>query len=220
VLVNRHLQGIIQHPHFFKYCTAIAEESSFNREALIELLHTLFNLYPNNTCQITHIEPLIRIYRGTASPSDIRVLSIFQLFEGQRKLSVAPLLARWSATPATPSTSALEALLSLDPAVVLKTCLNFPQWRHVESQFKFKIQATSSTVYDPVFLMLLFGQMITEQPPDSPFAWVETFRTNVVSLLIRSLSAKDGQIRELALCQLVALWRQMEVNSTISLPRK
>ncbi|KAF8959548.1 ribosome 60S biogenesis N-terminal-domain-containing protein [Flammula alnicola] len=210
LIVNRHLQSIIQHSYFFKICASSSPESFKIRDAVVELLHCLFNLHPNNTCQITHIEPLIRIYRGTLSTSDLRILSIFQLFESQRKLSVTTLLSRWSSTPNTLSQTTLEALQSLDPIVVLRTCLNFPRWRRVEDQSALNADAQEAALYDPVFLMLLFSQMLSDEPPTSAFGWIELFRTNVASLFIRTLSSKDGQMRDLALCQIIGLWKQME----------
>jgi nucleolar pre-ribosomal-associated protein 1 len=68
-----------------------------------------------------------------------------------------------------------------------------------------------SKLYDPVFLSLLFSQMMVEQLPSSTIAWLELLRTNIASLLVRSLSARDGQIRELALCQIIGLWKCLEV---------
>lgn len=179
----------------------------------MELLYRLFNLHPTNTCQVTHVEPLIKIYRGTLSRSDFRILSLFQLFEGQKKLSVSPLLARWSSNPVTPSHTALEAIQSLDPIVVLKTCLNFPRWRSLEDQSQVEIEPQEAGLYDPVFLMLLFSQLLSDEPPTSAFGWIELFRTNVASLFIRALSSKDGHIRDLALCQVVALWKNMQVGT-------
>jgi nucleolar pre-ribosomal-associated protein 1 len=58
--------------------------------------------------------------------------------------------------------------------------------------------------------------MLADQPPSSSFAWLELFRTNVISLFIRVLSSKDSRMRELALCQVAALWKQMEVSGTSS----
>ena len=213
-IVNRHLQNIIQHPHFYKLCTNNSPEVSLIRDAIIGLLHSLFHLHPTNTCQITHIEPLVRTYRGTLSSSDLRILSILQLFENQRKLSVTSLLNRWSSTPGSSSQSALEALQSLDPILVLRTCLNLPRWRRIEDQSALLTSIQDAHLYDPVFLMLLFSQMLAEQPPSSAFAWLELFRTNIVSLFIRVLSSKDGEMRELALCQVVAVWKQIEVSGT------
>ncbi|KAF8164735.1 ribosome 60S biogenesis N-terminal-domain-containing protein [Crassisporium funariophilum] len=210
LIVNRHLQGILQHPQFFKICSSTSPEHILACNAMIGLLHCLFHLHPTNTCQITHVEPLIRVYRGTLSTSDIRILSIFQLFESQRKLSVSSLLSRWSAASNTPSQSALESLQSLDPILVLRTCLNFPRWRRLEDQSVLKISSQDAPLYDPVFVMLLFSQMLADQPPASAFAWIELFRTNIISLFIRALSSKDGQMRELALCQVVALWKHIE----------
>ena len=209
--VNRQLQCIIHHPHFFKICS---NKSSEVRELLIELLSYLFNLHPHNTCQVTHIDPLVKVYGGTLSYFDVKILSILQLFEKQRKLSVAPLLSSWSTIPNSASTTAVEALQSLDPTIVFFTCTNFPQWRRIQnSTFSKAVIAKDRNLYDPVFLLLLFNQMMTERLPSSSITWLELFRTNVVSLFLRSLSAKDGKIRELALCQVISMWQCLEVCS-------
>ena len=131
-------------------------------------------------------------------------------------MSVTPLISRWSATPNTESETALEAIQSLDPIIVLRTCLNFPPWRRLEDQSTKVVDFNEAALYDPTFLMLLFSQMLTDQTPTSAFGWIELFRSNVVSLFIRALSVKDGQIRDLALCQIVGLWRQMQVRLTFS----
>ena len=176
------------------------------------MLCHLFNLHPHNTCQITHIDPIIKVYRGTLSNCDLKILSILQLFEKQRKLSVASLLSSWSTTPNSASTAALEALQSLDPTIVFLTCTNFPQWRRIQVPTSLKANTADNRLYDPVFLLLLFNQMMAERLPSSSIAWLELLRTNVVSLFLRSLSARDGQIRELALCQVISLWKCLEVR--------
>ncbi len=129
---------------------------------------------------------------------------------------MTPLISRWSATLNTESETALEAIQSLDPIIVLRTCLNFPQWRRLEDQSTKVVDFNDTALYDPTFLMLLFSQMLTDQTPTSAFGWIELFRSNIVSLFIRALSAKDGQIRDLALCQIVGLWRKMQVRLTFS----
>ncbi|KAF8185167.1 ribosome 60S biogenesis N-terminal-domain-containing protein [Pholiota molesta] len=203
LIVNRHLQSALQHVQFFKLCARSSTDNPRIREAIIELLHCLFKLHPHNTCQISHIEPLIRVYRGTLSRSDIQILSIFRLFEAQRKLSATALISRWSSASNT-STSILGSI------VVLRTCLNFPRWRQLGDQSDRTIDSTEAALYDPVFLMLLFSQMLADQSPMSAFGWIELFRTNVVSLFIRALSSKEGEIRDLAMCQIVGLWKLME----------
>jgi nucleolar pre-ribosomal-associated protein 1 len=211
-VVNRHLQSIIQAPQFFKLS---ATQGSGSRDALVTLLHVLFNLHPANTCQVTHVEPLVRIYRGTLSPADGQLLSIFRLFEMQRKASVASLLARWSPSANQLSSTSLEAVQNLDPILVLRTCLHFPRWRRLEEPLTETASGHDAQLYDPVFLILLFGQMLAETPPSSAFAWVEVFRTNIVSLLIKALSSKCAGIREVALCQIAALWQHIEVTSLL-----
>jgi nucleolar pre-ribosomal-associated protein 1 len=66
-------------------------------------------------------------------------------------------------------------------------------------------------LYDPVFLLLDFAHMIVENPPTSALTWVELFRTNVISVIIRALSCNDDNMREVALFQLMALSKRLEV---------
>jgi nucleolar pre-ribosomal-associated protein 1 len=207
--VNRQLQSIVQHPQFFKFS---ATDGTGSRDAIVDLLHVLFNLHPANTCQVTHVEPLVRIYRGTLSPADGQLLSIFRLFELQRKASVASLLTHWSSLDNQASATTLDAIQSLDPSIVLRTCLYFPKWRRLEEPLTRMALRHDAQLYDPVFLILLFAQTLAECPPSSAFGWVELFRTNIVSLVIKGMSSKCKGIREVALCQLAAVRQHLEVS--------
>lgn len=216
--VNRYIQSIVQSPQFFKICAASSAYDSLHpRDAVVELLLTLFNLHLNNTCQPSHVEPLVHIYGGTLSTSDRQLLSIFQLFELQRKTSVATIIGRWSASLDATSSTFLEALQSLDSIRVLRTCLVYPTRRSFAEEVDDKGSLYDGQIYDPVFVMLLFGQMISHSPPGSALAWVELFRTNVVSLLIRALSSKDNNMRNVALCQITTLWKCLEVRCFVCL---
>ncbi|KAF7365247.1 hypothetical protein MVEN_00396500 [Mycena venus] len=209
LIVNRYIQSIVQHPQFFKVCATAAHKTPL-RDEIIHALHILFNLHPANTCQVTHIQPLVRIYHGTSSTSDRKLLSVFQLFETQRKVSVASLLGQWSATPEVPSSNILEAVQSLDAILVLRTCLHFPKWRCLADQTDYAENLRDGQLYDPVFLILIFAQAMAEKTPETAFGWIELFRTNIVSLLIRALSSKDQHLRELSRSQLAALWAHLE----------
>ena len=119
------------------------------------------------------------------------------------------------------SETALEALQSLDPVLVLRTCLNFPTWRIVDDEedssdlsdpAQGQAQQVQEELYDPVFLMLLFGQMLADQAPSSAVGWIELFRINVISLFVRALSAKEGRMRSLALGVVVGVYRHLEVS--------
>jgi nucleolar pre-ribosomal-associated protein 1 len=157
---------------------------------------------------------LVRIYHGTASTADRKLLSIFQLFESERKVSVASLLGQWSATQEVPSSNILEAVQSLDAILVLRTCLHFPKWRCLADQTDYTENLRDAQLYDPVFLVLIFAQAMAEKIPESAFGWIELFRTNIVSLLIRAMSAKDQQLRAVTRSQLAALWAHLEVGFT------
>ncbi|EAU82375.1 hypothetical protein CC1G_06685 [Coprinopsis cinerea okayama7 len=217
LVVNRYLQAIVQHPRFYRLLSTTASPESLSiKEAITSVLHTLFHLHPSNTCQVSHVEPLVRIYRGTLSKPDRRILDILQLFEGQRKLSVAELLAKWSnsqiaSSVYTPSSSSLEAVQSLDATLVLQTALALPYWRHIDQRgLGVEAKGREEQLYDPVFLMLLFGHVLSENPPSGPIGWIELFRTNVVGVVVRTLSSSHEPTRRLALSLLVGVWKLVE----------
>ncbi|KAK1230054.1 hypothetical protein PQX77_006870 [Marasmius sp. AFHP31] len=209
LIVNRHLQAIVQSPQFFKVCR---EGSSPLRDSVVGVLHALFYLHPANTCQTSHVEPLVHVYRGTLSLADLKLLDIFRLFETEKRVSVASLLARWSPTDAS-STSALEGLRSIEGSIVLRTCLRWPRWRKYDDEDEKKSSASRQTdvdLYDPVFLLLLVAHVFATDPPKSAVDWVEVFRTNIVGFLIRALSSKDNSLRMMAAAHLGVLWKLLE----------
>lgn len=146
--------------------------------------------------------------------ADRKLLAIFYLFEEQRRTSIASLLTRWSPSPeGFQSTSALEALKDVDSLLVLRTALHFPQWRilgNVDNDWEERPEG--SDIYDPIFMILLFAHVLAEDAPNTAPGWVELFRTNIVGLTIRALSAKDESLRELAAAQIAILWRRLEAS--------
>ncbi|XP_006457598.1 hypothetical protein AGABI2DRAFT_123450 [Agaricus bisporus var. bisporus H97] len=209
VAVNRYIQSILNHPHFYKYTNENNSDPD-SRSHIIDLLHVLFNLHPTNTCQITQIEPLLSIYHGTMSKDDIKLFSVFQLFEVQRKTSLAPLFNHWSSSNEVPCSSALDALLSLDAVKVFRTTLQFPKGRKLSIDAIHSNSQYDAQIYDPIFLMLLVHLVLSEYHPTTPFGWIELLRTNVVGLCIRSLSSKDQSVRELGLSLLASLYECIE----------
>jgi nucleolar pre-ribosomal-associated protein 1 len=213
VVVNRYIQNVLQNPRFADFCSPTNLRL---RDAIVKLLHTLFHLHPANTCQPSHIEALIRIYRATVSQSDRRLLDVFQLFERSRSLSTGALCDRWSTSSGYSTTlTALSGLRSLEPALVLRTCLLFPRRRSLRRDADIPRTPEAGHLYDPVFLVLLFARMMHTGIPETAMVWVDLFRTNVVSLLICALSAKHVQLRLLALSQLAALRKAMDVSDYV-----
>lgn len=147
------------------------------------------------------------------SVSDRQLLSIFRLFEVTRKASVSSLLSCWSPTSDTSCSTALEVVQNLDPTRIMKTCVSFPQYYDGDVE-TFDIVCDERD-YDPVFTMLLFSRMLTENPPATALGWVQMFRTNVVSLLIRALSSHKGDVRVLAVSQLAGLYTSLQVNFSL-----
>ncbi|KAG2356040.1 ribosome 60S biogenesis N-terminal-domain-containing protein [Suillus spraguei] len=209
VVVNRALQSILQHPQFFKLC---GSEESSRRDPIIRFITALFRLHPTNTCQPSHIIPLMRIYGGTISSSDRNLLSIFRLYEAEKLTPISSIFAKWSPSPDMSISSQLDAVQNMDPIRMLRTCHVFPIWRRMSDEQEGEKVGLDEQVYDPLFVTLLVAQMLAHRPPASSLEWVQTFRSNVFSLLIRCLSAKDAQIREASLGLLARVWKSVEFS--------
>ncbi|KIY45257.1 hypothetical protein FISHEDRAFT_49590 [Fistulina hepatica ATCC 64428] len=202
LVVNRFLQSIVQSPTFPK----IGLLDGKAREALVSLLHVLFHLHPANTCQVTHVLPLVSVYQASLSSPDLKLLSIFQLFENQKTTSVGSIFSQWSSRQGITSSSSLDALQSLDPAVLFRTCLHFPKWREFGSSSSLDADKRAKHVYDPVFVLSLFSQALEDGLSTNALTLVELFRTNIISLFVRALSSRDLAVRTVAITHLAALW--------------
>ena len=153
------------------------------------------------------------IYGGTLSASDRTTLSILHLFEVHKKLSCASLLSSWSSSGDTASADALEAVLSLDAGKVFHTCLDFPRGLKFDLDHEYHDKAEfREDVYDPLFLTLVFAKVVSGNAPSSVLSWVRLFRTNILCVVIRSLSSKDEVFRQLAIWNLSGLWKLLEVR--------
>jgi len=212
VVINRYLQNILHHPQFSK----LASSESDSRSYIIRLLHTFFGLHPSNTCQITQVEPLLSIYHGTLTEADLLILSIFQLFEIQRKISLTSLFNHWSFSSGIACSSPLEAIQSLDPALVFRTTLHFPKWRRFQTDIAIRINSHDRQLYDPIFLLLLLNCIFSEHSPPTPLGWIELFRTNIVGLCLLTVSSNDPPLRSLGLSLLTGLYKSIEVGPFIS----
>lgn len=140
------------------------------------------------------------------------MFTIFQSFEVQRKISLAPLFNRWSSSKEVTCSSALEALLSLDAVKVFRTTLHFPKWRKLSANAVHSSSRHDTQLYDPIFLMLLIHIVLSEHQPATPFGWIELLRTNVVGLCVQSLSSKDKLVRELGLSLVASFSQSIEVS--------
>lgn len=163
---------------------------------------------PTNASQPSHIIPLARIYTGTLSWSDLQLRSIFERFEAHRLLSAVPLFTRWSANDSGSPTSLLDALSSLDPALTMKTCTSFSS-----AVTPYHSEAPSDTkIYDPRFLISLLSGVLANVESMNHIDWVNLFRTNVVSVALRALAAREDDIRELAAQTLFVLGHSLTVR--------
>jgi nucleolar pre-ribosomal-associated protein 1 len=181
-----------------------------SRDSIIHLVHALFLKHPTNTCQPSHVIPLSPIYGGTLSVADRRLLNIFSLVEETRKTSAASLLTR----SASGSDDPLDVLLNLDPASVFRACLFFPSWRKLDDlgHHLGTTHPLDARICDPAFVVLLVAHVLATRQPSSTMQWVQLFRTNVVSLLIRSLSSRNSLLRDTCVAQISTIVGALQVR--------
>lgn len=168
---------------------------------------------PTNACQPSHITPLAKIYGGTNRQSDRLLLSLFRSFEENRSLSSLPLFRHWNAAGTGSSTSALDALTSLEPSIVMRTCTGFP----LPDSQQITIQAGRDipVQYDPIFLLSLLSAALMDTKEMTHLDWVSLFRTNVVSVALRALACRELEIREIAAQALFILGHSLKVFRAI-----
>ena len=192
----------------------MADPALLSRQPTIRLLHTLFHIYPNNTCQPSHIRPLVRLYGGTLSISDRLLFSIFYLYEKQRKESVAAIFRNWSPTPSVPSSQdTMQTIISLDPSRVFRTCTAFPTRQQLDGSDYKTLPIADDGLYDPVFLTLLAAQLVMEQKLLSPTEWVQIFRSNIVSLVICVFTSIDENFRKVGMTTLAGVLIRVKVRT-------
>lgn len=195
--MNRLLQSILHQQNF-----AQKARSTPARHSLISVINTLFHLYPHNTCQPSHVAPLVLIYTGKLCGSDRKILRIFQLFEQQRRYSSASIISQWTPNPDLPGSGPINAVINLDPRLVFKVCTEYPQWRGIQgTSFESQEGRGQEQLYDPVFLVLLLGQIISAITGGSKLTgmdWVQIFRSNIVCVLVSTLSARQDDLRLIA----------------------
>lgn len=208
--MNRLLQAILHHADF----DVIA--SSSTRDSLVNTIYTLFQTHPQNTCQPSYVAPLIAIYGGTLDESDRQLLNIFQLFEQNRKNSCSFIISHWNPTSNLPQTTIIGAIANLDSTLMFRSCTEFPNWRSLDQTYERRTMSVSeATLYDPVFITLflaLFTQEDQARRQMTSMDWLQLFRSNIVSLLIATLSARNDDLRALGWTAFGGLLRAIQVS--------
>ncbi|GJJ15662.1 hypothetical protein Clacol_009940 [Clathrus columnatus] len=206
MVINQLLQSIVQHSRLYLIS---------DLDLLTELLYALFLAYPANTCQPSHVIPLLRLYQGTMAIPDIRLFSIFQLYERQTKQSVTSLFNRWTSSRiSTPSQNIIKSILTLDSNKVFRTCLSYPKKRSLSDQ-RPEDTIPNKEYYDPLFIVLMASQFVLETSVISVPDWVQVFRTNIFSVVISALSSKDDDTRRVGMAILGGLQNRLQDTGMI-----
>lgn len=178
----------------------LLSETSSTEEArapFVGLYSALFYGSTYVSCQPNYVEPLLSLYRGTMSTADRKILDMFQTFESVRKVSIASILRSWSSSGLTGTERAYDAFTSLDAGKVNNTCASFPLRRGVARKTDMD---SNERVYDPVFVMALYGATMTENTVKglSGLEWVEIMRCGGLGIIVSALSSRDRNMREFA----------------------
>jgi nucleolar pre-ribosomal-associated protein 1 len=142
-------------------------------------------------------------------------------------------MRQWASTAEIQGNEHVRSVSSLDPETMFKTCINFPQWRNVDDSQSSSEAKDDSMLYDPVFIILFLGMIVTEDSTKlAGQDWVEIFRSNTPCLLLSCLSSRRDALRALGWAvfggvlqslKVLSLWPSVTViNRTLGggFPRK
>ncbi len=138
-------------------------------------------------------------------------------------------MARWPGTTNLGPSGALNALASLEAARIIRLYTTWPIWRGLSACDLPKEDATYDGLYDPVFILLLLGQVLADDKPKTTLDVIRTFRSNAPCVVTLGLSSKHEDMRRLSWAILGGLVASIEVmtytqpirrlTNTISVPR-
>lgn len=212
--IRQMLQLIVASPQLSKLSSKSRTLDLPMMRAFTGLLLALFSASTYVSCQPNFIEPLIGLYRGTLDISDRNILSIMQLFEQNRKISVVSVMRLWSPDPSSAASAtqrSLDVVKALDAQKVFATCTSFPLRRGFVSQHR-SITNDDASLYDPVAVLSITLAMLHEGSITG-LDWVEILRSNILGLAICALSSRVSEVRSVAGFVLAKALLVIEVSS-------
>ncbi|WFD42222.1 hypothetical protein MPSI1_000863 [Malassezia psittaci] len=186
------------------------KSSSSVRSELVLLITALARSATDALSSPTTLARLVYLYRGSISRDD---RSLFKLLRGHEKLgqiSVLDVMRCWISDPklmpnSMQRESLLDALLSLNPQRMHKTCVEFPRTSQASSP--------GADLYDPWFILNLVGGIILEREmksevsvdtsqtsaaPLTGLEWLSVLRTGSIGVVVCALSSHDDRLRSFA----------------------
>lgn len=192
--IRQQISLLLSSSTYRQLASPIGTPPSDVREAYVNLLSAMFTANPYISCQPATIEQFLPLYKGTLSLSDQRLLTLFQLFESYRHISVGSVLSAWSSGPGR-SGRPFDAMTTLDPGKMFATAVAFPLRRPLRGVHAVEDGQDASTMYDPAFALTLFAATLATEI--NGLDWVEILRTNILGVAVTALSSRDHEMRSL-----------------------
>ncbi|KAG5219659.1 ribosome 60S biogenesis N-terminal-domain-containing protein [Salix suchowensis] len=172
--------------------TVVSKKCLANKYALD--LSTALVKHPANTCQPTHVEPLVRIYQGSLSVPDRQ----YSRSSGYLKLSAQRPWPRYCQAgrrrPTFPQRTLQKQFIA---SILVEFCghaLGFLVGAVLKCRGP-RPQSTETPFTTPSFYFCSLHRQC-RRAPNLCSRLVELFRTNIVCLVIRTLSSRDEKMRE------------------------
>jgi hypothetical protein len=199
------ISSVLAHPLFRTTTQPGEAESDAPREAVVSKLYHSIASDAAALSRPATIAALLRIYGATLSTADRRLLEVFGWFEKQERASLLSLATQWvppavaSASGAgSPSSSAFDAVLALEPARAFATCAAYPRARcvqHKSAGMAKQSSTAASAVYDPIWVMALVAAMLLQKQPLTGLQWLAVLRTNALGVIVCTLSSRSRDVR-------------------------
>ncbi|KAG0049349.1 hypothetical protein BGZ83_005861 [Gryganskiella cystojenkinii] len=210
------LQTLFKHKQFSSLVMATAPTTKYavpenmaSRLAIVQLIYTLTSLEPETCCKAGFVPMLLSCYAASTCVADQLVLSVLRITESQTAGSISNRAPIWgSGAENTKSSGALfgqtminESLDLLDPSMMMATLIHFPVDRELEytapevsleDYSDDVLKSRAAPVYDPCFLLPLFG---TYMAFGNLLDCRRLIEVNGLGLIIVALSSTDENMR-------------------------
>lgn len=154
----------------------------------------------------------VYLYMGTMDNADRALASLLWKYGG------GEILRAWQAQPVLvpttlASTSALGALLTLDPARAWASCIHMPR---ISSKDGLVLEDKAMQAYDPWFVLNLLAATMLEREQQGEnmhvtgLEWLAIVRTGAISMVLGTLSSHRAPLRKFALQLLGKIYASLQ----------
>lgn len=189
------------------------KESELSTIAILDFVRFIMFDSPSSCFQISHLDWLVKVYKGTTSRVDRIVLTVLAGYEREAGLSVLDqVLKQWSK-----DTEDGDLTSVIDATRMIQTLTEYPVDQDIEDIFnhdaEFVVRSRDYPLYDIAFI-LPFTTALLEKVEQQQVDLLLLIQSNLVGLAVMALSSTSEKTRR-ASVPILSRVQDMILNSTL-----